>query len=132
MSPEITWMAASAILTALMFVPYILAYITEVGLVAALTQRVGDDVGQAAWVQRAQWAHRNMIENMVVFGPLAVAVSVAGVSSAWTIGAAAAFFWLRLAHYVIYCFGIPVIRTLLFAGGVLCQIILAIALLAGG
>jgi uncharacterized MAPEG superfamily protein len=39
------------------------------------------------------------------------------------------FFYTRLAHYVVYTAGIPVIRTLLFAVGWACQMMLALTLL---
>lgn len=129
MTPEIYWMAATGLLTALMFVPYILGYIGKVGLVAALSQRSFNEVTETLWIKRAQAAHANMVENFVIFAPLAVAVGLTDVGSALTAAAAAAFFWLRLAHYVVYAAGIPVLRTLLFAGGVVCQAILALALL---
>jgi uncharacterized MAPEG superfamily protein len=129
MSPELFWMAAVATATALMWVPYILGMIANRGLVPALTARVGDDPGEFAWAQRAQHAHRNAIENLVVFAPLAIAVHLAGAGSEVTALAAMSYFWLRIAHYVLYVLGIPVIRTLVFAAGVACQLTLAAALL---
>lgn len=129
MAPEITWMAASGVLTALMFVPYILGFIGKVGLVAALTQRPFNDVTETPWLKRAQAAHANMVENFVVFAPLAIGVAVTESGTALTASAAAAYFWLRLAHYVVYAMGVPVVRTLLFAGGVICQLILGARLL---
>ena len=129
MTPELFWMAASAVLTGLLFVPYILGYIAQVGLVAALTRRDLNDVGNTPWLVRAQAAHRNAVENLVVFAPLAVGVVVAGVATPLTAAAAAAFFWLRLGHFVVYTAGVPVVRTLLFAGGVVCQLILGLTLL---
>ncbi|WGH78108.1 MAPEG family protein [Jannaschia ovalis] len=132
MAPELFWMAATAVMTGLLWVPYILSFIGERGLVGALTRRKGDEVGAADWAQRAQWAHRNAVENLVVFAPLALGVALTGAGTALTALAAAAYFWLRLAHFVVYTAGIPVVRTLLFAGGVVCQLILGIALITGG
>ncbi|MEL6265782.1 MAG: MAPEG family protein [Pseudomonadota bacterium] len=129
MSPELFWMAATALLTSLMWAPYIVSLILERGLVSALTERVGDDPGPAAWAERAQRAHRNAVENLVVFAPLAIGVHVAGAGTGVTAAAAAIFFVTRLAHYVVYCTGIPVARTLIFAVGVFCQITLGVALL---
>ncbi|MEM7744420.1 MAG: MAPEG family protein [Pseudomonadota bacterium] len=129
MSPELYWMAATAVATALMWVPYILGFITTQGLVPALTARVGDDVGELGWCQRAQRAHLNAIENLVIFAPLAIGVHVAGAGTETTALAAMVYFWVRIAHYVIYTLGIPVIRTLIFAVGVICQLALGFALL---
>lgn len=129
MSQELYWMAAVATATALMWVPYILGVIVNRGLVQALTARVGDDPGDFGWAKRAQRAHMNAIENLVVFAPLAIGVHVADVGTETTALAAMAYFWIRIAHYVIYALGIPVARTLIFAAGVFCQLILAAALL---
>ena len=48
MSAEIHWMAATGVLTTLMFLPYILGYIGKVGLTAACVQRGdGDALAEA-------------------------------------------------------------------------------------
>jgi uncharacterized MAPEG superfamily protein len=39
------------------------------------------------------------------------------------------YFFARLAHYVVFTLGIPVVRVLAFAVGVAAQITLALALL---
>jgi uncharacterized MAPEG superfamily protein len=121
MTPELTWLTATALITALMWVPYILVLIAQMGLVGALTE--------TRWARRAKRAHTNAVENLVVFAPLAIAVHVTGTSTAMTATVCAVFFYTRLAHYVVYAAGIPVIRTLLFAVGWACQMILALTLL---
>lgn len=129
MSPELYWLAAVAVATALMWLPYVLNILMEMGVVAALVGRAGDDPGSAAWAKRSQRAHLNAIENLAIFAPLALAVHVAGVGSETTALAAMAYFWVRVAHYAVYVAGIPIIRTLLFAAGVICQLALGAALL---
>ncbi|MEM7668120.1 MAG: MAPEG family protein [Pseudomonadota bacterium] len=130
MTPELYWLAATAVLTSLLWVPYILNILAEMGVFPALLGRSGDDPGKAVWAQRAQRAHMNAVENLVVFAPLALGVHVAGAGSEMTALAAMAYFWLRLAVYIVHVAGIPIIRTLLFAGGVVCQLILGYALLS--
>lgn len=129
MSAELYWMAATGVIVALMWAPYILGYIGNVGVVAALTVRKRDDVGDVPWVLRAKRAHMNAVENFVVFAPLCIAVVVADAASGATALAAMTYFWLRLGHWIVYTAGVPVVRTLLFAGGVVCQLVLAAALL---
>lgn len=130
MSPEIYWLTATALITAVMWAPYILNILKEMGILSALLQRNGDDPGEAAWARRAQRAHLNAIENLAVFAPLALAVHLVGAESEATATAAMAYFWLRLAAYIVHVAGIPIIRTLLFAGGVVCQFVLGFAVLA--
>jgi uncharacterized MAPEG superfamily protein len=64
------------------------------------------------WPGRARRAHRNMIENMVLFAPLLVIADIAGRDNGMTQLGAQLFFWARLAYAVIYLAGIPYLRTL--------------------
>ncbi|MEM8790376.1 MAG: MAPEG family protein [Pseudomonadota bacterium] len=130
MSPELYWLTATAVMTALMWTPYVVNILGQMGVVTALVSRVGDDPGEAAWAKRAQRAHLNALENLAIFAPLALAVHLAGVGSEMTALAAMSYFWLRLAMWIVHVAGIPVIRTLLFAAGVICQLVLGYALLS--
>jgi len=42
--------------------------------------------------------------------------------------ACALYFWSRLAHVLVYTLGIPVLRTLSFAGGFVAQALLVLAI----
>ncbi|MEL6218473.1 MAG: MAPEG family protein [Pseudomonadota bacterium] len=130
--PELYWLTVLTIATALFWVPYILGMIMCRGLVGALVTREGDDPGTFAWARRGQLAHRNAIENLAVFAPLAIGVAITGTGTETTALAAMAFFWLRLAHYIAYIAGVAVVRTLLFVGGVVCQLSLGFAILSAG
>jgi uncharacterized MAPEG superfamily protein len=46
-----------------------------------------------------------------------IAIHLAGKANAMTAFWAMSFFWIRLAHAVIYLLGIPYVRTLLFTLG---------------
>ncbi|GMG83015.1 MAPEG family protein [Paralimibaculum aggregatum] len=128
-SPEIFWLAATALATAVMWVPYILWMISDRGLGPALMDGEHDIAYTVPWAARAVRAHRNAVENLVVFGVLALAVQATGTGTALTAQAAALFFFVRVAHYGVYVAGMPVVRTLLFAVGVGCQIVLGLAVL---
>jgi uncharacterized MAPEG superfamily protein len=129
MTPELTWLTATAFITALMWLPYILMLIVQMGLVGALTDPQHETEIETRWARRAKRAHTNAVENLVVFAPLAIAVHLTGMGSETTATICAVFFYTRLAHYVVYTAGIPVIRTLLFAVGWACQMMLALTLL---
>ena len=128
-SPEIYWLTVTALVTGLLWLPYIGNQLLLMGLWQAV--RISDPaaVERAAWAMRAAAAHRIAVENLVVFAPLALAVHTLGVSSETTALACMVYFWARVGHYVVYLFGIPLLRTLLFAVGVVCQLALAAALL---
>jgi uncharacterized MAPEG superfamily protein len=75
---------------------------------------------------RAQRAHRNMLESLVVFAALVLVAQSAGKTNVATALGAQLFFWSRLAYAPVYVIGIPWLRTALwgvsFAG--LLQILL--------
>jgi uncharacterized MAPEG superfamily protein len=71
-------------------------------------------------------AHQNAVENLVIFAPLVLALQMAGISSSTTVTACVVYFFARLAHYVVFTLGIPVVRVLTFAVGVAAQITLAL------
>jgi uncharacterized MAPEG superfamily protein len=67
------------------------------------------------WAGRAARAHRNMLENLVLFAVLVLTAQVAGRTGALTALGAQLFFWARVAYAPIYVFGIPWLRTAAFA-----------------
>jgi uncharacterized MAPEG superfamily protein len=66
------------------------------------------------WAGRAIRAHRNMLENLVMFAALVLTAQVAGRTGAMTALGAQLFFWARVAYAVIYVAGIPWLRTAVF------------------
>jgi len=96
------------------------------GVWKALSNPEPDVRPHANWAYRMAHAHRNAIENLVVFAPLAVSVHVLGAGDALTATAAAAFFGSRLAHMFIYTFGIPLLRTIAFLVGFWAQAVMAL------
>lgn len=121
MTTDLSMLAWTAGITALFWVPYILARIVQYGPVEALTYRA-DNKPVAAWAERAKKAHYNAVENLVVFAALVLAAHLAGAANDATAAAAITYFWARLAHYPLYISGIPFMRTLAFAIGWLAQI----------
>jgi uncharacterized MAPEG superfamily protein len=63
------------------------------------------------WAGRAERAHLNMLQNLVLFAILVLAAQVAGKLNPTTALGAQLFFWGRLAYAVIYLAGWPWIRT---------------------
>jgi len=86
----------------------------QVGLPALAGNREGLPP-PAGWVGRAHRAHRNMLENLVLFAALVLAVVATAGSNATTVVGAQLFFWGRLAYAVIYLAGIPWLRTACWA-----------------
>ena len=129
LSPELRWLTYTALMTALLWVPYVLQLIREMGIVPALMDRFHDTPLKAAWAQRAKRAHTNAVENLVVFAALVFAVHGSASGTTLTAAACEIYFTARAAHYVVYVAALPLVRTLLFVVGVGCQVALAGVLL---
>jgi uncharacterized MAPEG superfamily protein len=117
LSPELSYTAMTAALTGSLWMPIIVNRLREMGMWKALKSPEPDVRPHANWAYRLANAHRNAIENLVVFAPLAICVHLLGLGTATTASAAALFFWSRLAHALIYSFGVPLLRTIAFVLG---------------
>ena len=127
MSKELTWLTLTVILTGILWIPYILDRIVVRGLMGAMANPSRTDKPQSPWAQRLYFAHTNAVDNLVVFAPLVMILDSMGHSTQSTVIACAVYFWARLAHAIVYAFGIPVLRTLAFAVGVMAQVMLVLA-----
>lgn len=129
MNTEILYLVCVTLLTALLWVPYVLDRFVVWG--------IADTVGypanpkpQSPWAQRLMAAHENAVENLVVFAALVLAAHAASVSNGATLFAAKLYFWARVVHALAYTFKVPWVRTLAFLGGWAAQMIFAWQLLA--
>jgi len=129
MTTELYWLVMTCMMTALLFVPYILNRMKEHGIVPALWNPQPDTRPKAPWAERLMRAHANAVENLVVFAPLVLALQVLGVSTALTASACTVYFFVRLAHAILYTFAVPLLRTVAFIIGFGCQMALALTLL---
>ena len=123
-SPELYYTTLAALFTGLLWVPIIVNRLAEMGAWKALKNPEPDVRPHADWAYRLANAHRNALENLGVFAPLAISVHVLGLGNATTAAAASIFLWARIAHAIIYTLGIPLIRTIAFFTGFLCQMVL--------
>ena len=128
MSNELFWLVMTTAMTGLIWLPYILDRIMVRGLMGAMANPSPSDKAQSPWARRMMTAHINAVENLVVFAPLVLVTRALGIATALTAFACALYFWSRLAHVVVFTFGIPVLRTLSFAGGFVAQALLVLAI----
>ncbi len=80
------------------------------------------------WAGRAQRAHRNMLENLVLFTALVFLVVAAGKSNQMTALGAELFLWGRVAYALLYLGGFPWVRTLAWFVSVIGMVLMAIQL----
>jgi uncharacterized MAPEG superfamily protein len=113
MTIDLYYLALSALLCLVLWVPYVLARFGIWGIV----ETVGypeNPPPLPGWAGRAERAHRNMVENLVPFTALVLVAHVGGGADHMTAMGAAIFFWSRVAHAIVYMLGIPWARTLTF------------------
>lgn len=118
MSADLTYLVWSAVLAFVQVLVFILSALPVMGLPAAVGNREdvrGDPPGLPG---RALRAHRNMIENLVLFAVLVLTAHVAGKANAMTALGAQIFFFARVAYALLYIAGVPWLRSLAWAAGV--------------
>ena len=129
MSTALLYLVLTALITVLMWIPYTLQMIQGQGLMAAVGNR--DNVKpMAPWAARCRRAHKNAVENLVVFAPLVLVAQAVGNTSSLIGTAAMVYFWARLLHYIVYGAGVIWARTLIWTVGWICLLVIAWQLLA--
>lgn len=95
----------------------------QVGLPALISNREGLPEIRG-WAGRALRAHRNMVENLVLFAPLVIIAVLSYKTNSTTLLGAHLFFWARLAYAFVYVAGIIWVRTLLWLVSVIGMILI--------
>jgi len=110
MKPELMLLAWAVVLTLIQMLVAASGAASQYGVMPLFGNREGL-APLAGWAGRAQRAHRNMLENLVLFAALVLIATVAGKTNSTTLLGAQLFFWARAAYAVIYLAGIPYLRT---------------------
>lgn len=110
MTPELHYLVWSVGLTVVQMLLALLAAVVQVGL-STLAGNRDDMPVLTGWAGRAARAHRNMLENLVLFAILVLAAKAANFSNELTILGAQLFFWGRVAYVALYLGGVAWLRT---------------------
>ena len=116
MTTDLKYLAFTAILTAALWIPYIVCQVQTNGFLTPPNYVDPAPRPVPLWGKRADRTYLNAVE---VFGPFAALVIVghligkADATAFWAI----CFFWLRLAHALVYLFAVQYVRTLIFTLG---------------
>jgi len=129
MTPELLYLLWSVALTVLLVVLATLGAMQQVGLpkLAGNRENMPEIEG---WAGRAERAHRNMLESLVLFAILVLAARALNVSNGLTVLGAQLFFWGRVAHAVLYIAGITWVRTAAWAVSVVGLLLIFLQLIA--
>ena len=110
MSIELTLLLWAAALAVIQTTIAAIGAITQVGLPALAGNREPAPE-LTGWVGRANRAHRNMLESLVLFAILVLVAQAMGTTNEMTVLGAQLFFWARVAYVPIYIIGLPWART---------------------
>ncbi|MEM7434016.1 MAG: MAPEG family protein [Myxococcota bacterium] len=113
---SLEWLAATALMTGVLWVPYVLQRMLALGVLGALKPVGPEEIArQAVWAQRARNAHYNAIENLAVFATLVLVAQAMGkADEPQIVLASQVYFWARLVHFPALTFGMTGVRTTAF------------------
>jgi uncharacterized MAPEG superfamily protein len=110
MSVDLKLLLWSVALTVVQTVIAVLGAVQQVGLPRLAGNRENMPA-LTGWAGRAERAHRNMLESLVLFAALVLIAQAAGKANATTALGAHLFFWGRIAYAGLYLAGVPWART---------------------
>ena len=121
MTTDLKYLVYTAMLTAALWIPYIVCQVMTNGPLQP--KHYVDPAARPVppWGQRAHRAYLNAIEVLGPFAALVVVAQLAGKANATTAFWAAGFFWVRLAHAIVYWAAVPYLRTILFTLGFIAE-----------
>ncbi len=119
MTTELFYLLFAALLTGVLWIPVVIGYLSSRGALKPADYKVAPQSPLPDWVNRANRAHINAIENLVSFATVVLIAHAAGVSTSVTVASAGVFFYARAAHAVIHISGFSHFkaRTVAFAVG---------------
>jgi uncharacterized MAPEG superfamily protein len=117
MTTDLKYLAWTALLTAALWIPYVISQVATNGPLQPANYRDPAARPVPLWGKRADRAYLNAVEVFAPFAALVIIAHITGKANAMTAFWAACFFWLRLVHAVVYLLAIPYVRTLVFTLG---------------
>jgi len=117
MSTDLKYLALTALLTASLWIPYVIAQVMTNGPLSRENYVDPTPRPLPLWGRRADRLYMNAVETFAPFAALVILIQLAGKANGMTAFWAASFFWLRVAHAIVYLAAIPFIRTIVFVLG---------------
>ncbi len=111
MTTELLYLLLTAILTGILWIPVVIGYVITRGPLKPSDYKVAPASPLPAWVNRANRAQINAVENLATFAPVVLIAHAAGVSTSTTVMAAAVYFFARAAHAVVHITGFSLFKT---------------------
>lgn len=117
MTTDLTFLAYTAMLTGVLWIPYVVSQVVANGFLTPGNYRDPTPRPVPLWGKRADRAYLNAVEVLAPFAVIVILIHLTGKANAMTALWTQAFFYMRIAHAVVYLTAIPYLRTLVFTGG---------------
>jgi uncharacterized MAPEG superfamily protein len=116
MTTELFYLLFTAILTGVLWIPVVIGYVLTRGPLKPSDYKVAPTSPLPAWVNRANRAQINAVENLATFATVVLIAHAAEVTTSITVASAAVYFYARAAHAVVHITGFSLFsaRTVLF------------------
>ena len=123
MKPELNLLVWAVALTVVQMLVAVTGAFNRVGLMKLVGNREGmPEI--TGWAGRAERAHLNMLQNLVLFAALVLAAVAMGKANDMTLLGAQIFLWSRVAYAIIYVAGLAWLRTLSWVASVVGLVII--------
>jgi uncharacterized MAPEG superfamily protein len=117
MTTDLKYLAFTAILTAALWIPYVVCQVMTNGFLTPPNYVDPTPRPLPLWGKRADRTYINAVEVFAPFAALVIVAHLTGKANAMTAFWATAFFWLRAVHAIVYLLAVPYLRTLVFTLG---------------
>jgi uncharacterized MAPEG superfamily protein len=129
MSTDLKYLAFTAMLTEALWIPYVVAQVMTNGSLKPANYVDPTPRPLPLWGRRADRVYINAVETFAPFAVLVILIHLTGKANATTAFLTMSFFWLRVAHAIVYWAAIPYLRTIIFTLGFVAVIGLFIELM---
>ena len=113
MEPELFYLLLSVGLCGLLWIPTVVERVFRIGLAETVGNNP-DDKNVPEWATRLKRAHRNLVDNIIIFGILILILQVVEKSNNTTGFASLIFFYARLVQGISHIIGVTWVRTISF------------------
>jgi len=119
MTVELFYLLLTALLTGILWIPVVIGYVTSRGPIKPADYKVASTAPLPPWVNRANRAHLNAVENLGPFAAVVLIAHAIGLSTPVTAASAAVYFYARLVHAIVHVTGFSLFmaRTMAFTVG---------------
>ncbi len=117
--PELLYLMLTTLLTGVLWIPVVIGFVKARGPIQPADYKVAPSSPLPAWVDRANRAHINAVENLMLFAIVVMVARAIGYTTGLTVACATLYFVARVLHAIIHISGFSMFRarTLMFTVG---------------